>query len=292
MAASLSTWFLAARPRTLPAAASPVIMGMALAYDDGAFHLWSALAALVGALLIQIGTNFANDYFDHEKGVDTDYRSGPIRATQAGLVSPREMITAAGVVFGAAILVGIYLVMRGGWPIAVIGLSGIACGYLYTGGPYPIGYIGLGDLFVLIFFGPVAVGGTYYVQAQAVTAESIIVGLAAGLLSTAILTVNNLRDIETDAAAGKYTLAVRFGSRFAEWEYVGCVVIAGLIPTAIAIVTGEHWYVLATLMIFPFVIIPMRAVFRKRGGELNDVLAETGKVLFLFALLFALGWIL
>jgi 1,4-dihydroxy-2-naphthoate polyprenyltransferase len=292
MAASLSTWFLAARPRTLPAAAAPVIMGTALAYDAGGFHLWSAMAALVGALLIQIGTNFANDYFDHAKGVDTHLRTGPTRATQAGLVSPRQMIVAASIVFGMAILVGVYLVLRGGWPIVVIGLSGIACGYLYTGGPFPIGYVGLGDLFVLIFFGPVAVGGTYYVQTHSISSEAVVAGIAAGLISTAILTVNNLRDIDTDASAGKRSLAVRFGKRFAQWEYVVCSIVAVLIPTSMAIAGGDHWFVLITLIVFPFLMIPMRAIFRKRGAELNAVLAETGKVLFLFSLLFALGWIL
>ncbi|MEK7775060.1 MAG: 1,4-dihydroxy-2-naphthoate polyprenyltransferase [Candidatus Zixiibacteriota bacterium] len=292
MAASLGTWIMAARPRTLPAAASPVIMGAALAYDDGGFHLFSALAALIGALLIQIGTNFANDYFDHIKGVDTEHRTGPTRATQAGLVSPRQMIVAASIVFGLAIVVGTYLVMRGGWPIVVIGLAGIACGYLYTGGPAPIGYIGLGDLFVLVFFGPVAVGGTYYVQTNVVTKEALIVGIAAGLMSTAILTVNNLRDADTDSAVGKKTLAVRFGKRFARWEYLICVVVAGLIPSAMTLNNSDHRLVLLTLAVFPFLLKPTRKVFAQKSSELNTTLADTGKALFLFSLLFALGWIL
>jgi len=292
MAASLGTWLLAARPRTLPAAASPVIMGSALAYDDGGFHLLSALAALTGALLIQIGTNFANDYFDHVKGVDTEHRTGPLRATQAGLVAPRQMIMAASIVFALALIVGVYLVMRGGWPIVAIGLAGIACGYLYTGGPAPIGYIGLGDLFVLLFFGPVAVGGTYYVQTTSVTKEAMLAGIAAGLLSTAILTVNNLRDVDTDLSAGKKTLAVRFGKGFARWEYVLCVVAAGLIPSFIASARGDHQFVYLTLIMFPFLIMPVRAVFTQSGVALNAALAETGLALFLFSLLFALGWIL
>jgi 1,4-dihydroxy-2-naphthoate octaprenyltransferase len=292
MPSSFSTWILASRPRTLPAAASPVIMGSAMAYDDAGFHLLSALAALVGALLIQIGANLANDYFDSEKGVDTVQRIGPTRATQAGLITPRTMITAASIVFFLALLVGIYLVVRGGWPIVCIGLAGIACGYLYTGGPAPIGYVGLGDIFVLIFFGPVAVSGTYYVQTLNVTSETIIIGVSAGLLSTAILTVNNLRDADTDSRAGKKSLAVRFGKTFARWEYVGCVVAALLIPIGIWLVNNNHDYVLFTLIAVPFVVKPVHAVLHAPVAALNQTLADTGKVLFLFSLLFSLGWIL
>jgi 1,4-dihydroxy-2-naphthoate octaprenyltransferase len=292
MPSSFSTWILASRPRTLPAAASPVIMGSAMAYDDAGFHLLSALAALVGALLIQIGANLANDYFDSEKGVDTVQRIGPTRATQAGLITPRTMITAASIVFFLALLVGIYLVVRGGWPIVCIGLAGIACGYLYTGGPAPIGYVGLGDIFVLIFFGPVAVSGTYYVQTLNVTSETIIIGVSAGLLSTAILTVNNLRDADTDFRAGKKSLAVRFGKTFARWEYVGCVVAALLIPIGIWLVNNNHDYVLFTLIAVPFVVKPVHAVLHAPVAALNQTLADTGKVLFLFSLLFSLGWIL
>lgn len=292
MAASFVTWLLAARPRTLPAAASPVIMGTAMAYNDGGFHFASAAAALSGALLIQIGTNFANDYFDHIKGVDTVHRTGPTRATQAGLVSPRQMIIAASAAFAFALLIGIYLVIRGGWPIVAIGLSAIACGYLYTGGPAPIGYIGLGDLFVLVFFGPVAVGGTYYVQTGGSSQLAMIAGLSAGLLSTAILTVNNLRDVDTDRMAGKKSLAVRFGKQFAKWEYLFCSAVALLVPALIAVKINDHWFVLLTLVTAPFLAKPTFAVFRHTGAALNTTLGDTGKALFLFSLLFAFGWIL
>ena len=193
MMSPLEKWILAARPKTLWAAVAPVVVGTAMAYDAQRQHWPSALIALLCSVLIQIGTNLANDYFDHQKGADTPQRQGPLRVTQAGIISPRAMRRGIILVFAAACLAGLVLVWRGGWPIALIGISCILSGVLYTGGPYPLGYIGLGDLFVLIFFGPVAVGGTYYVQALAMEPVILLAGLGPGLLTTAILTVNNLR---------------------------------------------------------------------------------------------------
>ena len=196
-------WIMAARPKTLWAAVAPVAMGIAMAADAGGMHIPAALAALFGAVMIQIGTNLANDYFDYRKGTDQPGRLGPTRVTQAGLVTPHAMRIAITVTFSLAVVAGAYLVWRGGWPIVAVGLLSILFGFLYTAGPYPLGYNGLGDIFVLIFFGPVAVGGTYYVQTLDINTAVLIAGLAPGLFSVAILTVNNLRDIGTDAEAGK-----------------------------------------------------------------------------------------
>ncbi len=291
---TLKTWILAARPKTLAAGMAPVIMGGAMARVDHAFHAPALLCALLGALLIQVGTNFANDYFDFVKGTDTEERVGPLRATQAGLVSPRTMLAATVIVFALALLPGGYLIHRGGMPILIIGLVSIACGVLYTGGPFPLGYLGLGDLFVLVFFGPVAVAGTYYVQARMVTQDAVIAGIAAGLWSTAILTVNNLRDMEGDRRSGKRTLAVRFGRTFARVEYLACVLLAGIaIPLYLGLYPGTHPGALLAALSVPAAIPALRAVFSSTDGEqLNNTLAATGKLLLLYAVLFSAGWLL
>jgi 1,4-dihydroxy-2-naphthoate octaprenyltransferase len=289
----MNPWLLAARPKTLPAGLCPVLMGGVLAWGDGVFHAPAFLAALIGALLIQIGTNYANDYFDFMKGTDTADRIGPTRATQAGMVTPQAMRNAMIMVFALALLPGAYLILRGGAPILVIGLISIACGILYTGGPWPLGYLGLGDLFVLLFFGPVAVAGTYYVQAQSCPPEALLAGLAPGLFSTAILTVNNLRDADTDIKTGKRTLAVRFGKTFARWEYAACLVLAALgVPIALVLHTGDHGPVLLAAAVLVPAWPLIRRVFRESGAALNAALADTGKLLLAFTLLFSAGWLL
>jgi 1,4-dihydroxy-2-naphthoate octaprenyltransferase len=286
-------WLLAARPKTLAAGLTPVLIGAALAGAAGAFHLLSVLAAALGALLIQIGTNFANDYFDFVKGTDTEERVGPMRATQAGLVSPRTMLIATVVVFALSFVPGAYLVYRGGWPFLAIGIVSVICGVLYTGGPYPLGYLGLGDIFVLVFFGPVAVGGTYYVQALDITPDVLIAGLMPGLFSTAILTVNNLRDADTDVHTGKRTLAVRFGKTFARLEYLLCVLTAGVVlPVYLCIRAEGNWAALSCFAAVGLSIPLIRTVFTSSDGEaLNNALAGTGKVLLLFSVLFSAGWL-
>jgi 1,4-dihydroxy-2-naphthoate octaprenyltransferase len=285
-----SVWVLAARPKTLPAGLAPVLIGTAMAFADGRMYWPAALAAALGSLFIQIGTNYANDYFDFKKGADTHERLGPIRVTQAGLVTPGAMKSATVVVFSAALLVGAFLVYRGGLPIAAIGIMSILFGVLYTGGPYPLGYNGLGDIFVLMFFGPVAVGGTYFVQTLTITAPVILAGLAPGLFSVAILTVNNLRDIDSDRASGKKTLAVRFGRRFAVTEYVLCIVAACLVPP-ILIIAYDHsiWSVMASAAVL-LAIPAMRAIATTSGTPLNHTLALTGRLLLIFSLLFSIGW--
>lgn len=289
----LKIWVMACRPKTLWAAISPVMIGSAMAHAAGGFHLPSALAALFGAVMIQIGTNLANDYFDFVKGSDRPDRLGPTRVTQAGFISPESMKQATTVAFALAFLIGIYLVYRGGWPIVIIGSLSILFGILYTAGPRPLGYVGLGELFVLVFFGPVAVAGTYFVQTLEVNGLVIIAGLSTGLFSVAILAVNNLRDIETDRLSGKRTLAVRFGRTFARMEYAGAVVIACLIPIVIVALKPDATWPLLPLLVLPLARPHIKQVFSTVSGkELNELLATTGRLLLIFSLLFALGWLL
>ena len=226
----LGAWKLAVRPKTLPAALAPVIVGIALALSDKVFTLLPALAAMGGALLLQIGVNLANDYFDFKKGIDSEERLGPIRVTQTGLISPKGVLLGMVVTFGCSLMVGLYLVMVGGWPILVVGLASILSALAYSGGPSPLASLGLGDLFVFIFFGLVAVCGTYYVQTGTLTPMVVWSSLPMGFLITAILVVNNLRDLESDGAVGKKTLAVLIGKRGARLEYLLC--LAGLLGAA------------------------------------------------------------
>ncbi len=286
-------WLSATRPKTLWAAIGPVVMGLAIAFDDGFFHWPSAVAVLVAAVLIQIGTNFANDYFDFVKGADTSERQGPTRATQAGLVRPESMKIAYVAVFSLALLIGVYIAWRGGWPIIVIGSISILLGVLYTATPFALSYTGFADLFVLVFFGPVAVGGTYYVQSLTVNPLAVIAGFAPGLISTAILTVNNLRDVEQDRKAEKRTLAVRFGKRFAKTEYLLTITVAGIIPVTLVYLTAAHFFSLAALISFLMIYPAVKVVLSDAQGiVLNEVLADTGKFLLAFSLLFSIGWVL
>lgn len=288
-----SVWVRAARPKTLWAAVAPVLIGTTMAFEAKAGHWPSALAVLVGAVLIQIGTNLANDYFDFKKGADQHQRLGPTRMTQAGLIKPHSMRIATIIAFSLALLVGVYLVWRGGWPIVVIGLLSILFGIMYTGGPYPLGYHGLGEIFVLVFFGPVAVGGTYYVQALDINSIVLLAGLPPGLFSVAILTVNNLRDVESDRLAGKKTLAVRFGRTFTRVQYLLAIAIAAIIPPLIYIVTRQHSFSLLTLLVLPVAIPAVRTVFNKTDGPaLNNVLATTGLLLLLYSVIFSVGWLI
>jgi 1,4-dihydroxy-2-naphthoate octaprenyltransferase len=285
-------WILAARPKTLPAAISPVIAGAALAAADGRFAFLPALAALLAALLLQIGSNLANDYFDAIKGVDTPERVGPLRVTAAGLISHRSMRLGMVVVFGLAALIGLYLTWVGGWPILAIGAAAILAALAYTGGPKPFGYMGLGDLFVFLFFGPVALCGTYYVQARTVTNEAILASIALGALITAILVVNNLRDIKSDQMAGKYTLAVRLGVEGTRTEYWLLLVIAYAMPLVLAITSASLW-LLAPLLTLPRAL-QLNTTLRHAsdGPTLNRTLAGTAQLSLLFALCLSLAFLL
>ncbi|MCK5650887.1 MAG: 1,4-dihydroxy-2-naphthoate polyprenyltransferase, partial [Gemmatimonadetes bacterium] len=270
-------WVLAARPRTLIAAVAPVLVGTGIALGHEVFRPLPAIAALLGALLIQIGTNLANDYYDYRRGGDTAERIGPIRVTQAGLIPPEQVRLGTYVTLGMALLVGVYLVWVGGWPILLIGILSLACAVGYTGGPYPLAYHGLGDLFVFVFFGLIAVGGTYYVQALEFRVELLLAGAAMGALNTAILVVNNLRDRATDARAGKRTLAVRWGAAFARWEYGALLVLAFAVPSVAfsAGLVGPGW--LACLVATPWAIRRLRCVARLDGAALNAELAATAQ---------------
>jgi 1,4-dihydroxy-2-naphthoate octaprenyltransferase len=295
-------WLVAARPQTLPAGAAPVVVGVGLAVADGVFAPVPAVAALVGALLIQVGTNFANDYYDAVKGADTDAQEGFTRVTADGLIEPAAVRRAVATSFGLAVLVGLYLVYVGGLAVVVVGLASIAAGILYTGGPYPYGYYGLGDLFVFVFFGLVAVAGTYYVQAAArladplavglpsgtVTVEALVAGAGVGALATCILVVNNVRDRETDAAAGKRTLAVLLGYRLSRVEFLSLLAIAYGVP--VALVPAHGPLVLAPVVTLPLAALVARTVLTRTDGEaLNPALERTGQMLALYAAVFALA---
>ena len=283
-------WILAARPKTLPAALSPVVVGAALAAAAGAFDLLPALAAALGALLLQILSNFANDYSDFFRGADPEDRLGPVRVTSSGLISPKELRLGIIVVIALSVLVGLYLVWVGGWPILAIGVAAILAALAYTGGPFPFGYYGLGEFFVFLFFGVAAVCGTYYVQALNVPWSVLVASVPVGLLVTAILVVNNYRDIDTDRRAGKRTLAVRMGRRGARIEYALCVILAYLVPPLLWLAFHFAPWVLLPWLTVPLAVQLIRTLNRATDGPtLNKTLAGTARLGLIFSLLFALG---
>lgn len=286
----MGAWTSTLRLRTLPAAATPVIMGTAIAYHLGGFALAPALAALAGALLLQIGTNLANDYYDHVKGADTPDRTGPVRASASGLLAPHLVRNAAFATFGLAALVGTYLISVGGWPILVIGAAGILSGIFYTAGPKALAYVGLGDLFAFVFFGPVAVAGTVYVQTGTWEATAIAWGVGAGFLTSAILAVNNLRDIPTDAAAGKRTLAVRMGQRMTRWFYASQIAAALAVPFIVGHFADEPWFLLP-VGAGPLAIPLLLRVFHDwpNRAQYNPALGGTARLLLAYGLLTAIA---
>lgn len=284
-----NAWVLAIRPRTLPAAAAGVIMGSALAWQDGFFRLDAALACLLTALLLQIGSNLANDVFDFERGSDTPERLGPVRVTQAGLLTPSQVKAGMALVFGLAALLGLYLAWLGGWPVVLIGVAAILSAIAYTGGPFPLGYYGLGDLFVFLFFGLAAVTGTYYVQAGSVSPAAWWMAVPPGLIITAILVVNNLRDLENDRRAGKRTLAVMLGERATRIQYLICMIAAYLVLPLAAGLDVIPWSAMLAWFSVPLAFQAARAVIKKKGRALNAALARTGQTALLFSLLFWLG---
>ncbi len=285
-------WWLAIRPKTLPASASGVVMGSALALYAGSFHLLPAVAALCVALLLQIGSNVANDVFDFERGADTSERQGPLRVTQAGWLTPDEMKRGLWIIFGLSILIGLYLVALRGWSMALLGMAAIACAILYTGGPFPLAYYGFGDLFVFLFFGLVSVCGTYYAEAGSVSGAALLMSIPVGLVITDILVVNNLRDVDTDRAAGKYTTAVRIGASWTRIQY--CLFMAAayvVLPVWIWQGAIPVWSLLAWLSL-PLAWKTTRTVLTQRGRPLNSALAGTGQVALVYSLLFLLGVLL
>lgn len=279
-------WIEAARPKTLGASLAPILIGAALAYRHGAFSFFATSTALASALCIQIATNFCNDYCDFKKGADAQ-RIGPVRATQAGLIAPETMLRATVITFALAVALGAILVARGGAPILIIGILSVAFGALYTAGPYPLAYIGLGDLFVLIFFGPVAVAGTYYVNALAWSLDAVILGLIPGLIAVGILIVNNLRDYESDRLARKRTLVVTFGERFGRLEYLVCVVCPAFLISAKANLLGST---AATRVALLSLIAGGSLAYRlmqRRGAALNPFLPATNMLLIAVSLVVA-----
>ncbi len=285
----LKLWVLASRPKTLSAAIAPVVVGTGLAYGQGVGRAGPAIAALLGSVLIQIGTNFLNDYYDFKKGADTKDRVGPMRVTQAGLIAPGTVLRAGIAAFAAAAFVGLYLVFVGGWPIVAIGLLSLLSGWAYTGGPYPLAYLGLGDVFVFLFFGLAAVGGTYYVQAGHVSAAVWPVACAMGAMATAILITNNLRDVASDAATGKRTLIVRLGAGAGRAEYVAMLAVAFAAPIVLWAFGLAGPACLVSLASFALAAQPLYRVFKQSGRELNPALGETGRLQFVYALLLGGG---
>jgi 1,4-dihydroxy-2-naphthoate octaprenyltransferase len=285
----IQTWWLAIRPRTLPAAASGVAMGCALAFYDGSFQLLPALACLLIALLLQIGSNVANDVFDFERGADTAERLGPVRVTQAGFLTPTQVKRGMVVIFGLAAMLGLYLAALRGWTVIWLGAAAILSAVAYTGGPYPLGYHGLGDVFVFLFFGLAAVAGTYFVQVGSVSVIAWWMSVPIGLIVTAILVVNNLRDIDSDRKAGKHTLAVRLGERGAKIEYVLCMAIAYLIVPVLALMNLIPVGGMLAWLSLPVAVRTLRTVFTQKGRPLNAALAGTGQTAFLFSLFFWVG---
>lgn len=287
-----AAWVLASRPKTLPAAIVPVVVGSAVAASQDVFEWLPATVALVCAVLIQIGTNLANDYFDFMKGADSEHRLGPTRVTQSGLIAPATVRNAMIIVFSLTFFLGLYLVAVGGWPILVIGVASLFCAVIYTAGPYPLAYIGLGDVFVFLFFGIVAVTGTYFAQAVSWSAEALVASLPIGAISTAILVVNNYRDIDTDAAAGKRTLAVRIGRTATRMEYLLLLTAAYAVPV-LQYFSGSQAWILLPLLSIPLTVPLLRPMFSTTDGPvLNNVLGGTGRLLASYGFLYSAGVII
>ena len=289
----LRLWLLAARPRTLPAAVAPVLVGTSLALTDDVFRPLAFVAALVGSVFIQIGTNLSNDYSDARRGADTEDRLGPVRVTAGGLLPPRRVLVGTYAAFGIAVLAGAYLAAVAGWQLLVVGTASIVAGVLYTGGPRPYGYEGLGELFVFLFFGLVAVMGSYYVQVEELSWDAFALSVPVGLLAAAILVVNNVRDVDTDRRAGKRTLAVKLGRDRARVLFAVTLVVAFAFPLATAAAGGLSWWLALTALAWPLAPPLVRTVrTRTDGPALNGALAATGRLLAVFSLLLSAGVLL
>ncbi|MEJ7714977.1 MAG: 1,4-dihydroxy-2-naphthoate polyprenyltransferase [Thermoleophilaceae bacterium] len=290
---TLRLWVVAARPRTLPAAVAPVLVGTALAGAEDTFRALAFAAALIGSVFIQIGTNLANDYSDARRGADTEDRLGPVRVTAGGLMPPRSVLVGTYVAFGIAVAAGLYLAALAGWELLLVGVASIAAGVLYTGGPRPYGYAGLGELFVFLFFGVVAVVGSFYVQTEALSWEAFALSVPVGLLAAAILVVNNVRDVDTDRRAGKRTLAVKLGRERARVLFAAMIVVALLTPLGVAAAGGLSWWIALSLLSAVLALPLWRIVStRTDGPALNEALAGAGRLLAVFSLLLSVGVLL
>ncbi|HEV2924320.1 MAG TPA: 1,4-dihydroxy-2-naphthoate polyprenyltransferase [Solirubrobacteraceae bacterium] len=283
-------WLMAARVRTLPAAIAPVLVGTSLALGAGTFHPLAFVAALLGAVFIQVGTNLSNDYSDARRGADTEDRLGPVRVTAGGLVPPRQVLLATYVTFGLAVACGAYLVAVAGPELLAVGAASILAGVLYTGGPRPYGYEGLGEVFVFLFFGVVAVAGSYFVQVQELPWQAFVCAVPVGLLASAILVVNNVRDLDTDRRAGKRTLAVRIGRARTRKLYGAMILVAFLTAPAPWVLGSMSAWLLLPWATAPLALKLARVVrTRTDGPALNGALAGTGALQLAFCLLFSAG---
>jgi 1,4-dihydroxy-2-naphthoate polyprenyltransferase len=285
-ASTLRLWLVAARPRTLPVAVAPVAVGTSLAGQEGTFRPLACACALIASLFIQIGTNLSNDYSDARRGADAEDRLGPVRVTAGGLLPPRKVLVGTYVAFGIAVAAGLYLAALAGWGLLAVGAACILAGVLYTGGPRPYGYQGLGELFVFVFFGVVAVTGSYYVQVERMRAEAFALAVPIGLLAAAILVVNNVRDVDTDRRSGKRTLAVKLGRPRTRVLYAAMLAGAFAVPPAMWAAGALSGWLLLTLAALPLCLPLVRTVAtRTDGPALNEALAGTGRLLATFAAL-------
>jgi 1,4-dihydroxy-2-naphthoate octaprenyltransferase len=287
-----TVWLLASRPKTLPAAIAPIFVGTAVAIRGDKLNMLAAFVALVCSILIQIGTNFVNDLYDFLKGTDDENRVGPKRALAEGWITPQQMKQAIYFTFGTTFILGLYLVYHAGWMILLVGIFSIISGYSYTAGPYPLAYNGLGDIFVFLFFGIVATVGTYYVQALEFSTITLIASIPVGLLITNILVVNNYRDVDEDRKKNKNTLAVKFGKSFARSQYLLSLLISYLIPVSLYLFFDFSIYAFIPLVTLPFGIKLIKEMQNLNGESLNETLALTAKLSFIFSFLFSIGIIL
>jgi 1,4-dihydroxy-2-naphthoate octaprenyltransferase len=286
-------WLMAARPRTLPAAVAPVLVGTALAGFEHVFHPLRFLAALLGAIFIQVGTNLSNDYSDARRGADAEDRLGPVRVTAGGLVPPQQVLVATYVSFGLAVLAGVYLIVVAGWALLLVGAASILAGIAYTGGPKPYGYEGLGEVFVFLFFGVVAVAGSFFVQLRTLNWEAFALSVPVGLLAAAILVVNNIRDIDSDRRAGKRTLAVRMGRARTRSLFAAVVYLAFVLAPVTWIFGPAKPWVLLPWLSLPLAIGLVRSVRRHTDGPtLNQALAQSGMLQLAFCMLLSAGLLL
>jgi 1,4-dihydroxy-2-naphthoate polyprenyltransferase len=287
-------WWLAARPKTLPASIAPILVGTGVAIHVDGFHALTALLALLTALLLQTAANFANDVLDFKRGADTAERTGPTRITSSGLVTPEKVLWATGIALALATLTGLYLVWRGGWPFLVLGIAALVCAVAYTGGPFPLAYLGLGEVFVFLFFGPIAVTGTAYLQTLDLTALSIAAAIPSGAMAVAILVVNNVRDLEQDSRAGKRTVAVRIGRKATIREYVLMLQLTLLVPFVFWL-GGPGWlnaWALLTVLAWPLFWDLWRQIPTRTGPALNATLGATGRASLVFSVLLFIALIL
>ncbi len=285
----IERWIIASRPKTLPAAFVPVVIGSSIAVYDSKFNLLASVIALICAVLIQVGTNFVNDLYDYISGKDTKERVGPVRVLASGLITPSEMKMGIIIIFSLTFILGLYLVYISTWITLLIGILSILAGIAYTAGPYPLAYNGLGDIFVFLFFGFVGTIGTYYVQAVSVNPLVVWASIPVGALITNILVVNNYRDIDEDYESGKITLAVKLGKKYTRLQYLAFTVISYLILFVVFFTYKKSLFVFLPFLTLPIAVKLIRMIYKYKGEELNKTLELTAKLSAIYGVLFAVG---